>query len=385
MNILFCLFVITNLYNIIAVKALKENLRVSKYYDGGKHKLNLENKYIGISTIVLKGGYINRQFIGEINIGNPPQTFKVLFDTGSTNLWIPSKNCFTRACYNKRKYDHKISKNYKLVKKKDPVEILFGTGEIHIAYVTDDIHLGDIKVKNQEFGLASYISDDPFSDMQFDGLFGLGISDDEKKKKLIYDSIPKNILEKNMFAIYYPKNVEDDGAITFGGYDKNFIRENSSIEWFDVTSPKYWAIEMKGLKINGVFLDVCSKNHEGFCQAVIDTGTSSIAGPKEDLILLSRLLNPGNNCQKRIFLKNFSFIFIDDKRREREYELTPKDYIVNSFKNDPVLRSPCNFAFMPINISSSNGYLYILGQIFLQKYYAIFEKDNMKIGLAKSI
>ncbi|KNG76269.1 eukaryotic aspartyl protease [Plasmodium falciparum IGH-CR14] len=244
MNILFCLFVITNLYNIIAVKAFKENLRVSKYYAGGKHKLNLENKYIGISTIVLKGGYINRQFIGEINIGNPPQTFKVLFDTGYTNLWIPSKNCFTRACYNKRKYDHKISKNYKLVKKKDPVEILFGTGEIHIAYVTDDIHLGDIKVKNQEFGLASYISDDPFSDMQFDGLFGLGISDDKKKKQLIYDSIPKNILEKNMFAIYYPKNVDDDGAITFGGYDKKFIRENSSIEWFDVTSSKYWAIQM---------------------------------------------------------------------------------------------------------------------------------------------
>ncbi|ETW46593.1 hypothetical protein PFMALIP_05496 [Plasmodium falciparum MaliPS096_E11] len=235
-------------------------------------------------------------------------------------------------------------------------------------------------VKNQEFGLASYISDDPFSDMQFDGLFGLGISDDKKKKQLIYDSIPKNILEKNMFAIYYPKNVDDDGAITFGGYDKKFIRENSSIEWFDVTSSKYWAIQMKGLKINDVFLDVCSKNHEGFCQAVIDTGTSSIAGPKEDLILLSRLLNPGKFCQKRILLKNFSFIFIDDKRREREYELTPKDYIVNSFRIDPVLRSPCNFAFMPINISSSNGYLYILGQIFLQKYYAIFEKDNMKIG-----
>ncbi|ETW58639.1 hypothetical protein PFMC_05736 [Plasmodium falciparum CAMP/Malaysia] len=211
--------------------------------------------------------------------------------------------------------------------------------------------------KNEILGFLSFSKKFP---KKFDGLFGLGISDDKKKKQLIYDSIPKNILEKNMFAIYYPKNVDDDGAITFGGYDKKFIRENSSIEWFDVTSSKYWAIQMKGLKINDVFLDVCSKNHEGFCQAVIDTGTSSIAGPKEDLILLSRLLNPGKFCQKRILLKNFSFIFIDDKRREREYELTPKDYIVNSFRIDPVLRSPCNFAFMPINISSSNGYLYVL-------------------------
>ncbi|SCO93915.1 aspartyl proteinase, putative [Plasmodium malariae] len=373
MNIPFSLFVLLFSTVHFLVKSSKENLRVSKYSNSG------------ISTIVLKGGYINRQFIGEISIGSPPQSFKVLFDTGSTNLWIPSKNCYTKACYNKRKYDHKISKNYKLVQRKTPAEVFFGTGKIHIAYVSDDIHIGDIKVKNQEFGVASYISDDPFCDMQFDGLFGLGISDDKKGKKLIYDNIPKNRLKKNIFSIYYPKNVEDNGAVTFGGYDKKFIEPNSSIDWFDVSSKKYWAIKMVGLKINGVFLDVCSKNNGGYCEAVIDTGTSSVAGPKEDLILLSRLLKPGKTCHNRALLKNFSFVLCDENGVQKEYELTPDDYIVNSFRIDPILKSPCNFAFMPINISSDNGYLYILGQIFLQKYYAIFEKDNMKIGLAKSI
>ncbi|KAI4836636.1 plasmepsin VIII [Plasmodium brasilianum] len=344
------------------------------------------------------------KFIGEISIGSPPQSFKVLFDTGSTNLWIPSKNCYTKACYNKRKYDHKISKNYKLVQRKTPAEVFFGTGKIHIAYVSDDIHIGDIKVKNQEFGVASYISDDPFCDMQFDGLFGLGISDDKKGKKLIYDNIPKNRLKKNIFSIYYPKNVEDNGAVTFGGYDKKFIEPNSSIDWFDVSSKKYWAIKMVGLKINGVFLDVCSKNngshktikieqtrmdvHSTECSVDLSNSTSFIFFFVFDflnLILLSRLLKPGKTCHNRALLKNFSFVLCDENGVQKEYELTPDDYIVNSFRIDPILKSPCNFAFMPINISSDNGYLYILGQIFLQKYYAIFEKDNMKIGLAKSI
>ncbi|KMZ78697.1 hypothetical protein PVIIG_00092 [Plasmodium vivax India VII] len=177
-----------------------------------------------------------------------------------------------------------------------------------------------------------------FSRPEFDGLFGLGISDDKRRKTLIYDNIPRGRSKKNVFSIYYPKNVDDDGAITFGGYDKKFIQPNEKIDWFDVSSRKYWAVKMIGLKINGVFLDVCSKNIG----------------------------------------------------EQKEYELTPADYIVNSFKVDPVLKSPCNFAFMPINISSANRYLYvravdkthkgILGQIFLQKYYAIFEKDKMKIG-----
>merc|ERR1712050_219125 len=77
-------------------------------------------------TAVPIGDFQNAQYFGPIELGG--QTFTVIFDTGSSNLWVPAKNCSWHTCWFHHRYDPTKTSTYKPDGRKYSVQ--YGSGPV---------------------------------------------------------------------------------------------------------------------------------------------------------------------------------------------------------------------------------------------------------------
>merc|ERR1719422_1892525 len=78
------------------------------------------------------------EYFGEVDIGTPPQKFQVIYDTGSSNLWVPSKSCTN--CKHGSPADDS-SKSTKYVKDGQSFALQYGTGSCNGFLSKDDVTL----------------------------------------------------------------------------------------------------------------------------------------------------------------------------------------------------------------------------------------------------
>ena len=98
---------------------------------------------------------LDTTYYGPIQLGTPPQNFTVVFDTGSSNLWVPGEKCMSAACQVHKRFKIGESKTLDQTIDPRPFEIRYGTGHVRGVMHKDTMILGDLRVDNQDIGLLT--------------------------------------------------------------------------------------------------------------------------------------------------------------------------------------------------------------------------------------
>ncbi|KAK4437370.1 Aspartic proteinase A1 [Sesamum alatum] len=240
----------------------------------------------GTDIIALKN-YLDAQYFGEIGIGTPPQKFTVIFDTGSSNLWVPSSKCyFSVACLFHSKYKSSRSSSYK--KNGKSAAIHYGTGSISGFFSQDYVQLGNLVVKDQDFIEATKEPGITFLAAKFDGILGLGFQEISvgNAVPVWYNMVNQGLVKDPVFSFWLNRkgDEEDGGELVFGGVDPTHFKGEHT--YVPVTQKGYWQFDMGEVLIGGETTGFCS----GGCSAIADSGTSLLAGPTTVVTLINHAI-----------------------------------------------------------------------------------------------
>lgn len=84
-------------------------------------------------------------------------------------------------------------------------------------------------------------------------------------------------LQRNLFSFYLNRNIDNsDSRLIVGGIDSSLYEP--PLHYHKVVDQYYWTILADKILVGGEDLGICNK-----CKIVVDTGTSLITGPSDDL------------------------------------------------------------------------------------------------------
>jgi len=340
--------------------------RINEMFKEQSYKPN-KGHPVGVSN------FLNAQYFSEIAIGTPPQEFKVVLDTGSSNLWVPSTDCGSIACYLHSKYNHGESNTYK--QNGSDFAIQYGSGSLEGYISQDTVQIGDLKIKNQLFAEATSEPGLAFAFGRFDGILGLGYDTISVNgiPPPFYNMIDQGLLDEKKFAFYLSDTSKgDDSEAIFGGVNEDHY--TGKMTNIPLRRKAYWEVDFDAITLGDQTAELDSTG------AILDTGTSLIALPSTMAELLNKEIGAkkGYNGQYSVDCK------ARDSLPDLTFTLTGHNFTISAYDYILEVQGSCISAFMGFDIPAPAGPLAILGDAFLRRYYSVYDLGNNSVGLAKA-
>eukprot|EP00418_Pyrodinium_bahamense_P059081 CAMPEP_0179174708 /NCGR_PEP_ID=MMETSP0796-20121207/86263_1 /TAXON_ID=73915 /ORGANISM="Pyrodinium bahamense, Strain pbaha01" /LENGTH=571 /DNA_ID=CAMNT_0020878015 /DNA_START=19 /DNA_END=1734 /DNA_ORIENTATION=- len=392
-------------------------------------------------TEVINGIMYHRSaYWGTVLVGNPAVPFRVVFDTGSGHLILPSTYCKSAVCRTRQRYRSTTSETARNINHdgtevrphdmRDVITVNFGTGEVSGVFMEDRLCLHDQGLATnsdqaparQASGSEGYpqgcmlmrlvaatsMSDEPFTEFSFDGVLGLGLAGLSETPRFNFLTVLAGTSSSltsryaQAFALFLAEDDdgEEESEITLGGYDDE--RLDGELAWNEVVEPQLgqWMVAVKSLRVGNARVAFC----EGGCRAIMDTGTSMLTVPRDIFTELYELLNHpsanGQDCHGPGPKLHFDMDGITVTLEPRDYAHFESQQVsitervsgangtvtneTNQEEERILTEASCKAMLMTMDLPKPLGpKLFIMGEPVLRKYYTVYDsKAPPRIGLA---
>jgi len=333
----------------------------------GETTVGLGAKFGGTGDVVIDN-YQNAMYYGEIEVGTPGQKINVVWDTGSSNLWVPNTRPWI-AEVRHNIYDHSKSSTY--AANGTVFKVTYGSGAVSGFFSTDSISFAGLKL--DKFLLAEVSDYSGLGAMyrlaKFDGILGLGwdaISIDHAPT-VMNKLVASGQLSSPVFGFYLGNGVA--GELEFGGSDKKHY--SGDFVYVPLNAETYWQVALDAVKLG-------SDSVSSTKRAIVDSGTSLLAGPKSEVDAIAKKIGAtlvmGKayevDCSKDVPSMTFTL-------GGKDFELNKEDLTLQQSGNQ------CILGLMGIEVPT--GPLWILGDVFMRKYYVQFDWGQKRMGFAPSV
>lgn len=323
---------------------------------------------VGVNGNVTISDYRNAAYYGNLSVGVPGQVLRVVFDTGSSNLWVPSAQMPQAALSSKLLYNHNSSTSY--VPHGGTFTIRYISGRVGGIFSQDHVTIGSFTLTDFTFaevddttGLGAVYTANPF-----DGVCGLGwnslaVGRVPSPMAALVDS---GVLSLPIFSFSLGDATGDDGYLLIGASDLD--AHEGDLNYMPLTHRGYWQVRLDEVRVNGYQVSTSSV-------AILDSGTSLLGVPAGVLPLIEARLG---NVKK----SGASILAWCDELESVVLELTLGGVSYRLAGRDLVFANSGNTCVLAMQAIQHNPPSWIIGDVFLRKYFVEFDWGNERIGIA---
>lgn len=348
---------------------------------------------VGIPIVNQNG---DSSYFASINVGTPPQSFDIILDTGSSDLWVTTVGC-TTCDPSTPLFDPSKSSTFQVSPgQQGGTKIQYGSGGVEGQLSSETVNMGGFTVSNQGF-LSVVTTSQGLLQGSVSGIMGLGFQTIAATRAVPFWQalVNANQLTSPLFSFYLTRENDPNqpppltapgGVLTLGGTNSSLFSGN--VEFINMPSgaePSFWLQTLTTLKVVGTSIPISTS----LSLAAIDTGTTLIGGPGDQVAAFWQAV-PGHQTLSGAMTGYYSFpcsttnLNVQLSFGGSSWSISDKDMNLGSSG----VSGQCVGAVFDLGQASAAGGgpgnpNWVIGDTFLKNVYSVYRASPPSVGFAQ--